>query len=262
MANTHRFSTLALFLIAAIPLLSQSPAAPRFTFDAASIKPGDPGSTGGGIHTRSGGLFISTNTSLRTLIGYAYNVRKQQMTGGPSWLDSATFSIEAKPDGSVPFPSGIEGDTRMHLMMQSLLADRFNLAVHWETREGATYELTVAKGGPKLHPTSLAKEGSDSSGGNGRLTATGLSMSQLVQLLTPDLGRPVSDKTGLTGRYDLTLTYTPEARTSDTGTPVDPNDASIFTAVQEQLGLKLVSTKGPIEFLVIDHVDKPQTGGR
>jgi uncharacterized protein (TIGR03435 family) len=145
-------------------------------------------------------------------------------------------------------------------MLQSLLADRFKLRFHREMREIPVYELVAAKNGPKL------KESAPTAESMGRMTVNGRNyqasipkarMDDVVQAIGNSfLDRPVLDKTGLTGTYDLKLTYTPDIPSNRKGDP-DPNDISIFTAVQEQLGLKLEPTKALVEILVVDHVEKP-----
>jgi len=150
-------------------------------------------------------------------------------------------------------------------MVQQLLADRFKLAVHRETKELPAYALVVAKSGPKLTATKDTGGGKGTSSGDGHLTATGLTMARLAQTLTQilsrELGRVVIDKTGIVGEYDLSLTWTPDDRSAAAAnTSKDTPDLpgpSIFTALQEQLGLKLESTKAPVETLVIDHIEEP-----
>jgi uncharacterized protein (TIGR03435 family) len=148
-------------------------------------------------------------------------------------------------------------------MVQALLADRFKLATHRETREGRVYELTIAKGGPKLRDTDPEYHSHDLNGESGDLTGHGASMYQLIRSLSRQVGRPIIDKTRLEGSYDFTLSYTPEARDAIFGQPTfpetapDPGAPSIFTALQEQLGLKLEAARGRVDILVIDHAERP-----
>lgn len=151
-------------------------------------------------------------------------------------------------------------------MFQQLLADRFKLTVHWETRELPVYALVVAKNGPKLHASKEPDGASGTSAGNGQFTAGGVTLAEmagaLTQELSQELGRVVVDRTGISGRYDVSLKWTPdngEALSGGTGGAASPPDSglSIFTAIQEQLGLKLESTKGPVQVLVIDRVELP-----
>jgi uncharacterized protein (TIGR03435 family) len=146
--------------------------------------------------------------------------------------------------------------------MQKLLADRFKLLVHWETREMPVYELVVAKGGAKLPATTRKDENMSSSFGNGKPTGEGLSAKDLAvvltQVLSQELGREVVDKTGLSGKYDFTLRWTQDGvlgtDAASNGADVPP---SIFTAVEEQLGLKLQPAKGPVQVLVVDDAEMP-----
>jgi uncharacterized protein (TIGR03435 family) len=152
-------------------------------------------------------------------------------------------------------------------MFQQLLADRFKLTIHWETRELAVYALVVTKNGPSLHDSKEPDGSSHTSTSTGQFTGRGISMVEmaltLTQELSRELGRVVIDKTGISGRYDVTLRWTPDAGTAfiNSGTegtaPPPDSGPSIFTAIQEQLGLKLESTKGPVQVLVIDHVEMP-----
>jgi uncharacterized protein (TIGR03435 family) len=238
-------------------------AQPRPSFEVASIKPGDPNSHQFGIGIR-GSLFIATNASLKMMIGFAYDVQDHQISGGPKWLDSDRFSIEAKPKAAIPF--SMERMEPLKLMLQSLLEERFKLAFHRETRVEPVYELVVAKGGPRLKENSApGPDGRVGLFGRGRgdLTATAMPIAVLAGTLSQRMGRSVIDKTGLSGKYDFTLVYTPDQSTPggpderDAPAAPDPAGPSIFTALQEQLGLKLESAKGPVEILVIDRAEKP-----
>lgn len=219
------------------------------------------------------GTFTARNVALKMLMQYdAYGIPQQRIFGGPKWVDSARFDIEAKPDSSVADELQKLGLEQRHLQMQAmfqqLLADRFKLVVHWETRDLPVYSLVAAKSGPALQKTTLPEGGSEISSGDGRLTAKGVSMEELCKVLTGDLsrdiGRVVIDKTGIAGRYDVALKWTPETdgaapNSGGDGSATAPDSGpSIFTAIQEQLGLKLESAKGPVQVLVIDHVEMPQ----
>jgi uncharacterized protein (TIGR03435 family) len=210
--------------------------------------------------------------TLKDLLTFAYQVRDFQISGGPGWLNTDQFDIQAKAQGN---PSR---DQTM-LMLQSLLADRFKLALHREIKELPIFELNVAKGGFKLQPI---EEGScirfdpqnptprapgktrmDYCGnqgiGRGTVETANATMAELATLLSAVTRRTVVDKTGIAGQYRLQLTFVPdETAPSEPGAPPPANDGpSIYTAVQEQLGLKLDSAKGPVEVLVIDHAEKP-----
>jgi uncharacterized protein (TIGR03435 family) len=145
-------------------------------------------------------------------------------------------------------------------MFQQILADRFKLVAHHETRELPIYQLTIGKNGSKLKEsapddpasTKPSRKGIMFGPGRGKVTATGGSLSMFITALSRQLGRIIVDKTGLTGRYDFTLEWTP-----DDAAPSDQSGPGIFTAIQEQLGLKLEPTKGPVDVIVIDHIEKP-----
>ena len=196
------------------------------------------------------------------LIRAAYGINDYQLPGGPGWIDSERYDIVAKAPPNTP-------NNRLGPMLQKLLADRFKLAVYHETRELPVYALIVGKDGPKIHEVDREpKEGDgDSRKGRGRITAQRVHISELAELLSTELGISVIDRTSLKGFYDLKLEWMPdatqprgpgdgiEARVSSP--PGEKAGPSVFAAVQEQLGLRLISAKGPVETLAIDHVEKP-----
>jgi len=235
----------------------------RPTFEVATIKPSDKSAGGSSMHRRSDS-FVSSSV-LRQLILFSYDLRDFQLTGGPDWVSTQVWEISARVDPPDPDPVTLDEvgrkaliDTERH-RLQSLMADRFKFKCHMTTKELPIYELVPAKGGVKLTPTAAVpeKQGSMSSNGNDRsekLVATGILLSDLVRYLSSDVGRNVVDKTGLTGSYDMTMTWVPAmASAADS----DASGATIFTALEEQLGLKLVPAKGPVKVLVIDSVEKP-----
>jgi bla regulator protein blaR1 len=238
----------------------------RPAFEVASIKPSDPNDQRFMIGSQPGGRFTA-NANLKLLIGVAYDVRNHQISGGPTWMDTAKFEITAKADSLAALPPGPANGTQMRLMLQSLLEDRFKLKLHRETRQEQVYELVVPPGGSKMKVAADAGPGGRQGMrmGPGQLTGTAAPIAILINTLSQQLGRSVIDKTGLNGKYDFTLTYTPDAGQSgaygppgpDVPPPPDPNGPSIFTAIQEQLGLRLESTKGPVDVLVIDRAEKP-----
>jgi uncharacterized protein (TIGR03435 family) len=220
-------------------------------------------------------MLTATNFKLRTLVLIAYQVDEPRIIGGPEWISTAGFDIVAKP------PQGAPDVVRSRRMLQALLEDRFKLRVRRETREVPVYALLPTKNGIRL---SDAKEGGCAVVGpssplpppkagqsplppcGGTLRGPNIlaggksSMADFVFALSNVLGRPVIDKTGYTGTFSYRLEFAPErisALPGDAGTS-DPSRPSIFTAVQDQLGLKLESQKGPAEVLVIDHVEKPE----
>jgi uncharacterized protein (TIGR03435 family) len=267
------------------PAESQAETTPAmaFVFEVASIKPNRYSTSmlGFGFVLER---FTARGATLQLLIREAYGVEEDQISGGPRWLNSERYDIEAKADKSVADElRKLSFDQRVieyRRMLQALLADRFKLTLHRETKELPVYALVIAKNGPKLQgakPDDMYPEDIDGNRhgdamrvGRGLLGGQGVSIAFLVQMLSQQqLGRPVLDMTGLTGKYDFTLQWTPDERRprldkqaegrqgTDSTPSAGPSELSIFTAIQEQLGLKLESKKGPVEVLVIDHVDEP-----
>lgn len=249
------------------------------SFEVASVKPSaDADGRTWGI--RPGGRFIAKSVTLRTLISLAYNVREDRISGGPEWINTETWNIEAKADStsaskwpdSWPFPAVADDPVRPSL--ESLIEDRFQLKARRETKDAPIYEITVAKNGSKLKPT----EGRETVGRGaprgsmlfnfylGYIAGNGISVAGLAQGLGEQgaLGRPVIDKTGLTGSYDFILEWAPgpELRTPPPNVPALSAEtaatrSSIFVALQEQLGLKVEAAKGPVAAVIIGHVEKP-----
>jgi uncharacterized protein (TIGR03435 family) len=267
---------LAPFVLAQAPGAAAATARPEF--EVASIKPNASGEPGMRMQMLLGGRLHAENIILRTLILVAYDLRDFQISGGPAWISSDRYDLNAKTEGNPTFE-------QLRPMLQSLLADRFKLAFHREKKEASIYDLTAAKGGLKIAPS---KEGSctipdqknppppPSPGekppiycdnlriGKGRIDAYGILMPRLLNVISDLLGRPIIDKTGFSARFDVHLEFAPDEATVNGpfgqggGVPsTDSTTPSIFTALQEQLGGKLESGKGPIEVLVIDHVERP-----
>jgi bla regulator protein blaR1 len=267
------------------PLLRAQSAAGGPKFEVASIKVNKSGNAGGGSRVEPGGRFTATNLTLRALIGNAYGAPLQpllnnQLVGGPDWLDSEHFDIVAKAEGNVP-PGP---DSPLPLMIRALLAERFNLAVHNETRALPIYALVMARSdrriGEQMKPAAIdcsargrgnpppapAAPGERPACGIrfliGNMAAGGVTMAQFASALSRFVGRPVVEKTGLSGEFDIDLKWTPDrlppasAGGAPFQPPVDPDGPSIFTAVQEQLGLKLDAQNGPVDVLVIDRVER------
>jgi uncharacterized protein (TIGR03435 family) len=237
-----------------------SPSA-KLAFDVASIKPNTSGDRRTGMFP-SRGRFSAANVTLRQLIQNSYLLQDFQIVGGPSWLNSARYDIEAKGNGG-PGPE-------FQVMLQSLLANRFQLRTHWETKKLPIYVLLADKNGPKVkHTTSCVGETSPTNpcGGftitpRGDLIGRSVRMEQFAGNLSFLLHRTVLDKTGLSETYDLDLHWAPDEAPSNSlggdGAPsLDSNRPEIFTALQEQLGLILRAQKGPINILVIDHAAPP-----
>jgi uncharacterized protein (TIGR03435 family) len=219
----------------------------RAEFEVASIKP--TGTKDGSLTFSypAGGRFSCRNLNVRFLLRIAYDVQDYQIVGGPGWIASEGFDIEARP------AAGDGSRDQVREMLRALLADRFQLALHRETRQLPIYALVVGKSGPKL-PVADSSASSDGSQKMGQLTTRKMSMASLASLLTFDLKRPVRDETRLAGEFAFTLDWTPGLGESDSGVGSKP---SLFAAVQEQLGLKLESKKGPVGVLVIDRVERP-----
>src|SRR3984957_7657910 len=243
-------------------------------FEVASIKPNKSGEPNVSLMFTPNG-FDATNAPVREVIQLAYQVQEYQVSGGPSWINSDRYDIEAKVDSSAAEQLRQLDMDQHRLMLRPLLEDRFHLKVHQETKELPVYALLVGKNGPKLHeakpndtypdgikdPDGVARSGLIRMGPGG-LTAQGLPMAHIVRLLSQQLGRTVLDKTGLTGNYYLNLKWTPDTGPAsmmgpDSKPTPDTSGPSIFTAIQEQLGLKLESRKGPVEVLVIDSAERP-----
>lgn len=200
------------------------------------------------------------------MIEYAYALRDFQVTGGPSWLNNATWDILAKIDRPVPNWTNLRSDDRRAIMRQrmaAVLAQRFNLKCHFETKQLPVYNLVLARGGPKLkQPTAdTAKKGSTNWDGEGRqnkMDGTGVELTAFADMLSQALGRTVINKTGLSGISNFTLSWTSDPNVGSPAASTDSNSGpTIFTALEEQLGLKLEPAKGPVPVLVVDSVQKP-----
>jgi len=206
--------------------------------------------------------FRAKNVSLKHLLVNAYGIREGLMFGLPGWADSSRFDVTAKvADTDLRAFRSLSREQRQ-AMLAALLVDRFHLKIHTEIKTLPVYELVVAKGGPKLTATvvpppdtknldPLGLGNLDVQGTN--ITAAGVTLSDLAGNLSFPLDRTVLNKTGLTGRYDFQLRWTADgASAGATDAPPD-----LFTAIQEQLGLKLQAAKGPVTTLVVDHVEQP-----
>ena len=224
-----------------------SAAQPPIAFEAVSIHRNI--NSGNANTDISRGRLTMTNASLRGLIRSAYDIQSFQLAGGPAWLDSDTYDIAATTgDGA-----DIAHD-QYRALLRGMLTDRFRLKVHWETRQSDVYALVIAMSGSRLKESpDLAKESglnTNKTAHEGRMVATNAPMLYLTNRLSNQLSHPVIDKTGLQGKYDWTLVWDPDPGPDSTA-------PSLFTAVQEQLGLKLEPQKGPVETLVIDSVERP-----
>ena len=232
----------------------------RLTFEVASIKPVKPGAEfGGTIKPKPAGQGYNVEGApVKLMINLMYKVPMKQITGGPGWLDTDLWDIEAKADHSYNLDD-------LHTMFQNLLADEFKLKFHKEIREGPVYALMVDKAGSKMKINESPQDYEIPIGGgkDGVLIGKRVPMQYLCYFLTRALQdeRPVIDKTGLDKNYDFTLSFAPELPPNfpkDNLPPGFLDRPSIFIALKEQLGLKLEPQKGPVEYYVIDHVEKPE----
>jgi uncharacterized protein (TIGR03435 family) len=283
--SKQRLAIVALLIVLGPPnapgLRAQAQAADANSpaFEVASIKPNKSSDPPGGIGPEPGGRFTARNMTLRALIRTAYNLQDYQISGGPDWVHSDRFDILAKGDSNAIVRSG---------PLRRLLAERFKLTVHTESRELPIYALVMADTDRKLGPR-LSKSDVDcaailkqrgpvlppppsvpgrpplcmGTGSPGRMSSSGSTMPGLASDLARVVGRTVLDRTGLVGGFDLDLEWMPEFQPAVTGASAGtdialPNDGpSIFTALREQLGLRLESTRGPVNVIVIDRVERP-----
>jgi bla regulator protein blaR1 len=256
---------------------AQSDTATHLAFEVAAVKPSSADGHGVNILRQPGGGLRTTGTTLKLLMTFAYNVRDFQISGGPGWINSDRFDIVAKPErgGSESVPVDPREVTEAQLRtewevlrqrLQTLLAERFQLTLHHEPKELPVYALVVGKNGSKLQESQSKLPGRHIIMNRGELSGEGAPLEFLVTVLSDQVGRPVIDRTGLKGNFDFKLQWTPDPGQPMGGPlspgveappPPDPNGPSIFTALQEQLGLRLESQKGPVDILVIDRVGKP-----
>ena len=224
-------------------------------FDVASIKASRPDETERSLTHNSGARLTTSNATLKMLIMLAYQVMPYQVSGGPDWLESDGVDIEAKAAN----PKATQAQFRE--MVRKLLASRFQLKVHSATKELPVYELVVAKTGAKL--VQAKEDNSEVSmriDGPGQMTGAKATMAMLATTLSRPLQRKVVDETGLGGAYNFKLHFLPDrkpARPGDDVAPPNGDGPSLFSALQEQLGLSLKAGKGPVDVLVIDRAEKP-----
>jgi len=266
-----------LLLLSAPCLFAQQPSQTTATptpplFDVVSIHENKTGSNS--VSIRNGdGSFIATNISLTNLLMNAYHIRPELISGLPGWANSTRFDVNAKisdPDiAALKKRTSEQRRAESQAQTLALLTDRFHLEAHIETKTLPTYDLVIAKGGLKIKEnaappaTTLDPSASPSTPkpgsfriSNSEMTAVGVPISNLAGNLAFRVERNVIDKTGLTGRYDFTLKWRPEELEGKADVTTD-NAPDIFTALQEQLGLKLEPSKGPVDTLVVDHVEMP-----
>jgi uncharacterized protein (TIGR03435 family) len=247
--ETVRLSAAVLALCGAV-MYAQA----TLSFDVAIVKPAQPGGRGGIIRQMPGNQrYVANNVPLRLIMTVAYSVTDRQISGGPSWVDSEPFDIDAKA-------ANPRTSDELHVMLQHLIEERFQLKIRHDTKELPVYELVVDKGGPRLPVHDPADLDHPPMGGSpGGMKGTNVTMNYFAFTLSRILDRSVIDKTALPARYDVSLEFAREGLGMKQGV-ADPSAAegpSIFTALKEQLGLKLAPAKGPVDFLVIEHAEKP-----
>jgi uncharacterized protein (TIGR03435 family) len=265
----------AIVIAAVSPVLAQSGDQPSPAFEAASIRPNTSNDVRSRVSGGRGGMVTATNVTLRTLIRQSYGILSSQIVGAPAWIDNDRFDLTARAEGEI-------SEARLMPMMRGMLADRFKLATHIEKRaldvyalvnaradgtpgqelrrsdiDCATLGASVARGAPRPPdgPGTRATQGQpigpcDTRVGSGTLAARATTMERLARNLTASVDRMVVDHTRLSGSFDVDLIWSPEGASESSG-------GSIFTALQEQLGLKLVAARAPVDVLVIDHVERP-----
>lgn len=241
----------------------------KMEFDVASVKAST--ALGGATFGVGNGGASERNVTLKTLIAFAYKLQEFQVLGGPSWVGSDRFDIEARTAARGASPD------QLRLMLQSLFAVRFQLKLHSETREEPIYALVVGKDGQKIKPSAdqlspeangPAPEGAGPNRGGmrlgmGSLIGNAVELPFFVNMLSQRLDRLVVDRTNLTGRFDIRLQWTPEFDENALGPGGDPLPSaqtfgpSLFAAIEEQLGLKLEKAKGPVPVFVVDHAERP-----
>jgi uncharacterized protein (TIGR03435 family) len=247
-----KFLRAAILLLAAESCLGQS--VPTMvadadpTFEVATIKPSLPDEQRSVVV--QGTRLVTADTSLVDLMMFAYGVHSLQIVDGPEWLRTKKFDVVVQP--SLP---GRPSSAQMRSIIQELLADRFKLAFQHAQRELPVYRIVMAKGGPKLTPTTKEERGTNTAAigfGEGMMAVNNATLGEFASLMQRyvRLDRPIMDHTGIAGRYDFKLSWTPDFSQYE-------NAPSLYTAMQEQLGLKLEAVKEPADVLVIDHVEQP-----
>jgi uncharacterized protein (TIGR03435 family) len=264
--------TLALVALETVALFAQVPTTPlpekpmatdaNPSFEVATIKPTPPGTQGGGLGPDPGGRFTVHNSTLAGLLRFAYGLNRNQLENQPAWLENDRFDIIAKAD-----MAGAPNMAQQRIMMQKLLADRLNLRFHREKKDGTVFALTVQNSGSRLTPSTGDPNGPSPAemtqrSGHWHLTVRNVNMETFASGLQGNIDWPVVDRTGLSGRFDITLDWAPdEFQSPDIGlksaAETDAFFPNLYTALRDQLGLKLESMKAPVEILVIDHIEKP-----
>lgn len=263
---------LILGLAKSAKLVAQTAGKFAYRFEVASVRPTAPGERGVRIGPGPQGGIRTMNTTLRGLITFAYKVQEYQVEGGPDWVNNTGYDVTGTPDQAEDAPNKDSGIAKLESFMdrhrirtQALLEERFGLVLRKEPREIQTFALVLGKNGPKIKPLpSDVRKPPNMRTNRGVITGSGITMDVLCNGLSNVLGRTVRNETNLDGLYDFTLEWTPEAGpppgSSAANEPVaaEPvNKGTLFSAVSEQLGLKLETRKGPVDFLIVEKAEKP-----
>jgi bla regulator protein blaR1 len=263
------FVAVAVPFVTGIICAQTLPPSPTYTYGVVSIHPSGPGHQGSHIGPGPQGGLSTTNTSVMRLLTFAYDVRDYQFIGAPGWVSADPFDVSFTPDKAetTPGPNVAMKElqasmSRSRQRLQAVLRDRFGLLLRAETRELPVYALTQAKSGHKLSPSSLSGTGPSMQGGRGgSLTANNATIKMLTDELSSILERPVTDETGLSGQYNFKLTWNPQLMSLSegpaTGAGSSATGASLFSALTDQLGLKIESKKGPVTVYMIEKIQKP-----
>ncbi|HEY1343276.1 MAG TPA: TIGR03435 family protein [Bryobacteraceae bacterium] len=244
---------------------AQNESTATLRFEVASIKPAKDGGGRAGLEILPGGGLRMDGATLRNLIAFAYDVGEGQVSGGPKWIGSDAYNVLAKPErpaaadnGAADSAPGTTAWDRVRLRTQALLAERFKLAIHKNSRDSSGYALVRAKNGPKLREAQTSAP-PGTMRGPGRIDGRAGTMKMLAAVLSQFLGRPVDDRTGLTGRYTYKLEYAQEPGAASPADEPAPNlsGPSIFQAIEEQLGLRLDRATVSIPTIVVDRAEKP-----
>ncbi|HEY4381497.1 MAG TPA: TIGR03435 family protein [Acidobacteriaceae bacterium] len=222
-------------------------------WEVVTVRPGDPNGNNSGFHLKGRQVFMERRT-VESMLLFGFGVHKKQLANAPDWINSERWDVKGVPD--VP---GQPSLTQFEALTRKVLVERFGLVTHTEQRELSVYALTVGKGGPKLTPSAgdpngLPNENDNENGGQVRMQMENATMGELALLLKFMLDRPVVDKTGLTGRYDFQMRWTTDESRAPTDGTAPP---AVFTAIQEQLGLRLDPVKATTDVMVIDKLERP-----
>lgn len=248
-----RYDSLVVSLLVTGFAISSALCQPATAFDVAAIRPHDPNQPGGRADTLPGGRFIGRDLTMQFLFEYAWEVRHYETLGEPSWFDER-FHIDAKAatDGEL-------SEAELKPLLRALLQDRLRLTTHQETKELPVFNLVIAPGGPKFKPSSKDEQPAVIRPSGNKVILKRIPLKAVANMLSsnPDIMRSVTDRTGLSGEFDFILEWTPAPQPNSENTVTAQEGPSIFTALIEQLGLKLVAQKGPDQIVVIDHVERP-----